>query len=58
MNPRRLSRCLSLSHLGWAGQAGGAGAPIPGAPLTTLWFDLVSPYVSVRGNLMLYSHLA
>lgn len=59
MNPRRLRRCLSLSHLGWAGQAGGEGEPLFLELLSPpYWFDLLSPYISVRGNLMLYSHLA
>lgn len=59
MNPRRLCRCLSLSHLGWAGQAGGEGEPLFLELLSPpYWFDLLSPYISVRGNLMLYSHLA
>lgn len=40
MNPRRLSRCLSLSHPGWAGQAGGEG--------DTLFLELLSLGESLR----------
>lgn len=50
---RRLSRCLSLSHLGWVGQAGGEAPvctppppspapPVPAALLTTLRVCLVA----------------